>query len=165
MTRHCLSRCVFLLPVCCCTSSCGPRLQLIDTRLYFDIDEAFACGRYTVEGTSRTSFGLDARDDHIGLSPTLPSVSMLPSLPPRVALLTSTVLSSSYSTSLKLIYATDVDRVLTPTTIHAIRFMIMAAVAQVFMLLPSMSKTRGGVMILRVLARRSRARFLGDGGR
>ena len=29
---------VFLLPACCCTSSCGPRLQLIDTRLYLDID-------------------------------------------------------------------------------------------------------------------------------
>ena len=70
--------------------------------------------------------------------PTLPpSVSMLPSLPPRVALLTSTVLSSSYSTSLKLIYAADVDQVLTPTTITAFRFMIMAAVAQVFILLPS----------------------------
>ena len=64
-------------------------------------------------------------------------VPTLPVLGPRTALLTSTVLSSSYPTAVKLIYAADTDSVLTAPVLTAIRFVIMATVAQAFILRPA----------------------------
>lgn len=54
---------------------------------------------------------------------------MRPPLPPRAALLSSTALSATYPTTLKLLYAAD-GAVLAPVSITALRFVLMAGSAQ-----------------------------------